>query len=78
MPDSEIHDLSSETTEIVACPVFIVGNDGPENCGMPLRVMVTKTIRGDDYGDWPEFSVYFKCGHDFNEMMGSLKIAEFI
>lgn len=74
MPDTEIRDLSSETTEIVACPAFIINDDGDaENCGMPLTVMITTTIRGDDYGSWPHYSAYFACGHSFEDMEVSLK-----
>lgn len=73
MPDTEIRDLKTEATEIVACPVLIEGEDGPENCGWRLVTIVTKTIRGDDYGSWAEYSVSFACGHSFDDMRKSLR-----
>lgn len=78
MPDTEIRDLKQDTIEIVGCPVLMDRDGEIENCGMELNVLVTKTIRGDDYGSWVEYQVGFPCGHTFKDMERALKYEEFM
>jgi hypothetical protein len=79
MPDTEIRDLQSHTYIITRCPVFIEGNKGqPVVCSMRLDVTVETTIRGDDYGSFPVYWVGFPCGHSFEQMIESIKNAEFV
>jgi hypothetical protein len=72
----DVVDLRTSIRRLEKCPVLIASTedgDDPEECGWPLTVRATYTIRGDDYGSWGSWSVAFGCGHDFVDMEASLR-----
>ena len=74
---TEIRDLKTETKFIQNCPVLMANDFGdPIRCNEPLYVLHTHTIVGDDYGSWPTDSFYFVCGHTFEDMVKSERVAD--
>ena len=83
--NSELQEISQTTQELKNCPVLIQEHDplDPESvgyvlCNAFLQPMLTRTIIGDDYGEMPQYGVYFDCGHTFKEMEESLKWSEYV
>lgn len=70
---TEIEDLKTDTGQIRACPVLMADT---LRCGALLDVVVTTTVRGDDYGSWTEYDVHFACGHSFDQMRSTLRHEE--
>lgn len=69
-----VETLSCTTTTLKRCPAFVLGQDGlPEACGLPLEVVAHTDIVGDDYGSWPTFDVYLRCGHTLADIEAGLK-----
>ena len=84
---NEIYEISQNTHPLNFCPVIVFkGTDEVdtedeadyEACGTVLQVMMTRTIVGDDYGEWPQIGVYFDCGHTLAQMEQSLKYGDTI
>lgn len=77
MSDTEIRTLNQVTFTITKCPVLLESDEGVAYfCNEDLEVVVDKAIIGDDYGSWPEYGVYFKCGHTLEQMKNSYRYGD--
>lgn len=79
----DLHEISQDTQALTNCPVLLYTEDSEEAsdvvaCNATLQPMMTRTIIGDDYGEFPQYGVYFDCGHTFAQMEESLKWSEYL
>jgi len=77
---NEIRTLQETSVVLDICPVLIIDDDGGDfrRCGLPLHVVHTRTIRGDDYGSWPVHDAYLECGHTLDDIRSSLRVEEYL